>query len=155
MRQEPAKFHEMVARSVMRMRAACRMHSPDDRTNPADGGNNEIDDGAKNEDVDGGVVFLEKLKLEAEDAIGEGENAPGQHARHKQIGGMPEKSKHGKGGEQTEKSSGQDVSLRRQRLQIRHSIGNEQPSREDQRERNPSIDSGAYRGVFQKTKPMK
>jgi hypothetical protein len=145
----------MEARLVMSLRAAGRVHSPNDRTNPGDRSNNEIDDGAENENMSGGVMFLEQVKFEAEDAVGKGENSPSQEARGKKMRRMAKKAEDREGREQSKKRSGDDVSFHGQRLNIGHAIGDQNPRGEDQRERKAGVHPCAEGGVFEKAKPMK
>src|SRR5277367_5656084 len=124
-RQEPAKFHSRLARSVMCVRAVARVDSPDDRTNPGDRGKDQIADRAEDEDMKRGVILLQKRKLETENAVRQSKNTPSQETGQKHLQRPSIKSNQRHAGKRNKKRGGKAIALHRQRLKKRHTIGNQ------------------------------
>jgi hypothetical protein len=129
----------MVARSVMCVRATGRVDSPDDRTNPGDGGKDQIADGSKHEDVERAVVFPEQSEFETEQTVGESEEAPGEHAGDKQFVGQTVEANQRDASEQSKKRRGDNVAFQGNGLKRGHTVRDEEPAGEDQGQRNASV----------------
>jgi hypothetical protein len=127
--------------------------SPDDRTNPGDCGKDQIRQGAENEDVEGTVVFLEQNKFEAEDAVSEGKETPGEEAGEQQLQRRAVKAEERNTCQNGEKSAGDDVALHGDGFEERDTIRDQEPSCENKRKRKAGVNPSACSNVSHKAEP--
>lgn len=126
---------------------------PKDRAEPANGGDDQVDDGTEHEDLERAVPITKPGEYHAEDAVAQRENEPGDEAGRQKIAGPPHKSNNRNSGEKAEGRGGGDVSFESKMLEHRNAIGKNEPTRKDQDQKNTRVNTGANGRVAENVKP--
>jgi len=87
--------------------------SPDRGNNPAERGENHIDDRAQHENMERAEPITETAENHAERAIAEAENEPGDKARRQQMPRKAQKPKYRNRSEEAQNHRGGDIALQR------------------------------------------
>jgi hypothetical protein len=127
--------------------------SPDARANPGKSRQYHVDEGAQDQDLRGAISVGKGAEIDAQRAIREGENAPGDKARGQQVAGPAHKAKDRHKGDQAECRGGDDVALQGEILEGGEAIGSEQPSGESKGEADTRVHTGARRRVTENAGP--
>src|SRR2546429_16174 len=127
--------------------------SPDRGNNPAERGENHIDDGAKHENMERAEPITEPAEKCAERGIAEAENEPSDKARRQQMPRKAQKPKNGNRSEEAQNHRGGDIALQRKGLQEGGMIGNSDPGGENQGQTNTNVNTGANRRVAEDMEP--
>ena len=127
--------------------------SPDRGNNPAERGENHIDDGAQHENMERAEPITEPAEKCAERAIAEAENEPSHKARRQEMPRKAQKPKNGNRSEEAQNHGGGDIALQRKALQEWGMIGNNDPGGENQGQTNTNVNTGANRRVAEDMEP--
>ena len=87
--------------------------SPDRGNNPAERGEDHIDDRAQHENMKRAETITEPAENHAQRAIAEAENEPSDEARRQQMPRKAQKPKYGNRGEEAQNHRGGDIALQR------------------------------------------
>jgi hypothetical protein len=140
---------------MMGVRAVGCVDSPDDGTNPGDGGKDQIRDGAEDEDVESGIVFLEQNEFETENAVSEGEQSPGEQAGEEKLRGSAIKAQERDTSEHGEKSAGNDIAFHGDGIEEWNAICDQNPGGENNGKGNTGINARSCGNVSHEAEPRK
>ena len=131
----------------------CFARLPNGHANPGKSREDHVNDGAIYENLKRAVPIAKLPKEQAEYAIVRTEKQPRDQAGGQQVAGHEQKSKNGNQREEAEEHDRSDIALQCQALQHWETIGNEQPSSENQNQANAGVDTNSNRHVAENVEP--
>ena len=126
---------------------------PDGRADPANRGEDHVHDGAEHEDLECAVPIAEPGENQAERAVAQREDEPGDEARCQQVARPSHESKYGDCGEKAKRCGGGDVPFPREVIQHGNAIGKNEPNGEDQTQEHTGVNTRTDGRVAENVKP--
>src|SRR5947208_9597008 len=101
--------------------------APDTRADPRESGEDHVDNCAEGEDLNGTVALGEAREINAENAVGQGEDAQGNKTRCEQRAGEAQKTEDWDGGEKAQGERAGEIAFECKIFERGNAVGDKNP----------------------------